>query len=161
MVPFDFTLAMQPSPATIQVAFRSLAESIGAAWTTSENFCTFSKNGIIVQVIWMIDGIRGIFVTLVAEGHTDQKRGYGLSYLVQFRGGNDQDLAESGSDNLDSQVRLTQKYALPFLTGAARDFDQFSAFAAERVRSNIEKMPPVSEIKTNKTVRAEWIRDDL
>jgi hypothetical protein len=139
-------------------AFREMADAIDARWSTSENYGRFSKAGIIIQVLWLVDGISGIFVTLLPDDNVaGPKHGYGLAYLVEFRGGSELEVSQAKSDDLASIVGLAEKYAVPFLAGSVHDFSEFIAFAEGRVRENIAKLPPVPMIKTNKTVRAEWI----
>jgi len=136
-----------------------IAGTLGAELSVSDNYCSISKNGVTLRAIWLVDGISGIFVTLLKDGQPASPftHGYGLSYLVEFRNAGEPDLAKANSDDLRAQLEITKKYAAGFLDGSLRDFDDFADFATTQVQANIEAMPPLPTIKTNKTVRAEWI----
>jgi len=133
--------------------FRKLAVACGAKWNISEGYCDLSKNGIIVRVRWSIERIQGVLVTLREDGE-DHPHEYGLYYLVGFRGGADQDMANARSGDAKLKAELVRRYAMDLLQGATKDFPAFAVYAEERVRAN---MPPAPTIKANKTVRPEWL----
>jgi hypothetical protein len=143
----------------ILTEFGKLATALGTQVNVSDNYCSISKSGVTLRAIWSVDGISGVFVTLLKTDAPSGpfKHGYGLSYLVDFRGGNELDREKAKSADLKAKVELTKKYAVGFLDGSLKDFDDFADFATTRVQANIEAMPPLPTIKTNKTVRAEWI----
>lgn len=133
-------------------AFEKVAEQCGGTWSIADTFCEISKNNIVLRVRWSIERIRGVFVTL-SDGCANQRE-YGLPYLVQFRGGAGQDLADASSDEPESTAEVVRKYAMDFLEGRVQDFSAFASFAEERACANTAPLP---HVRASNRVRPEWI----
>lgn len=150
------------SPTTKQAIveeFQKIAADLATPLELSDQYCSISKNRVTLRGLWSVDGVSGVFITLLRHGAPSVpfKHGYGLSYLVDFRRGSEADLEKAKSNDITTKVEVAKKYALGFLEGSLNDFDDFIAFATARVQKNIEGVPPLPTIKTNKTIRAEWI----
>lgn len=118
--------------------FRTIAQDCHAEWTETEDYCEFSKNGIIVRIRWSIERISGVFVTLM-NGKNAEACEYGLPYLVEFLHGKPQDLANASSDDPKLTAEVVRQYASSLIHDTAWDFPEFATFAENRIRSNMER----------------------
>ena len=133
--------------------FKKLAHSVGAEWTMHDTWYEMSKSGTVLRIRWSIERIPGVFVTIVV-GDGDNTREYGLPYLVEFRGGTTEDLADATSDDPKTTAAVLRKFILDLLEGARIDLSRFSQFVDERVQTSV---PPIPRIKTTSRIRPEWI----
>lgn len=139
-------------------AFVALANELQLSLRNVPNeFLELGSAHFALRVREDIDRIEGVFVTIRKQSGKP-RREYGLSYLVEYRGGSPAEVQITAGRNAYAISELVKRYAKDYLSGEAKDFAEFEAFAQKRID---EMFPGIRSFGgANKWVRAEWIDED-
>jgi hypothetical protein len=145
----------------VQKVFEPLAEDLGCAWEKVvrrfEKFIEIKGRMINLRVYWHFERDPGLLCTLCrmredGERLIELSLGVVISYKTGLDDTPDHQLATS-KDPADL-LKAVKAYAVSYLTSEQTDIEAVRDWSRKRT---LQEHPEYANIKTNKSVRCEWI----